>query len=192
MNKISSGAAASCSYLSDSRGSRNDPVCHSSRFGSDLHCLPPELQRLWPSDASPGWFPRGSAALDQSCQCSKRLRKEAGIRHEGREFQTATGAENILFTYQWNPVRRSRQNLIEDQLHHGDGQQHCDFKAELFAPIVRDKEGSHVEAQEEEDGQQKVDNVEQRASLHTDLRREIRQRLKSAKTVRILNQKNLA
>lgn len=170
------GAAAFSSHLSDSWGSRNDPVRRSSCFGSDYRCLRRELPRLWPSDASPVWFPGGSAASDQSCQCSRRLRREAGMRHQGREFKSALRAENTIFTYQWNPVWRSRQNLVENQLHHGDGQQHCDFKAELFTTVVRDKERGHVKAQEEEDGQQKVDNVEQRASLHTDLRREARDR----------------
>lgn len=34
--------------------------------------------------------------------------RQAGIRRQGREFQSALEAEKLLFTYQGDPVRRSR------------------------------------------------------------------------------------
>lgn len=72
-------------------------------------------------------------------------------------------------TDEWDPVGGGRQNFIQDELQHRDGKQNRDLEAELFSPVVWDHEGGQVQTQEEEDGQQEVDDVEQRPPPHGDL-----------------------
>lgn len=83
-----------------------------------------------------------------------------------------TSSPHTRLTYQWNPVGRGWQNFIQDELQHGDGEQHGDLEAELLASFVGDQERGQVQTQEEQDGQQKVDNVEDRPPPHGDLRRD--------------------
>ena len=74
-----------------------------------------------------------------------------------------------FFTYEWNPVWRRRQYIVQDKLHHGDGEQHSDLEAELLATAVWDHEGGQVQTHEEQDGQHEVDDVEASSPLDGDL-----------------------
>lgn len=84
----------------------------------------------------------------------------------------------LFLTYEGDPLGGGRQDLVENQLHHCDGQQHRDLEAELLAASVRDEEGGQVQTQEEEDGQQEVDDVELRPPLHGDLVNDIQEKKK--------------
>ena len=76
-------------------------------------------------------------------------------------------------TNERDPVGRGRQDVVQDELQHGDGEQHGDLEAQLLAAFVCDEEGGQVQTQEEEDGHQEVDDVEDGPPLHVDLSNDI-------------------
>ena len=49
--------------------------------------------------------------------------------------------------------------VIEDELQHRHGEHHRDLKAQLLSALLGDEQGGHVQAHEEPDGQQEVDDV---------------------------------
>ena len=63
------------------------------------------------------------------------------------------------FTYEWDPAGRGGQYVIEDELQHRHGEHHRDLKAQLLSALLGDEQGGHVQAHEEPDGQQEVDDV---------------------------------
>lgn len=76
-----------------------------------------------------------------------------------------------IWTYEGSLVGHGRQDVVQDEQQHGDGQQHGDFEAQLLPTMVRDEEGGQIQAQEEQDGQQEVDDVEEWPPLHGELGR---------------------
>lgn len=85
------------------------------------------------------------------------------------ESRAPTWRQSTSFTYEGDPVGRGRQDFDQNKLHESDGEQHGDLEANLSALSLWDYEGSQVQAQQEQEGQQDVDDVEERMPLHGDL-----------------------
>lgn len=63
--------------------------------------------------------------------------------------QIGKGTSQARLTDERDTVGRGWQNFVQDQLQHGDGQQHGDLKAQLLASFFRDQKRRQVQAQEE-------------------------------------------
>lgn len=72
----------------------------------------------------------------------------------------------IFFTCEGNPVWWTGQDVVEDELHHCDWKQQCDLKANFFSTGVWHQEGAEVQAQEKENRQQEVCDIEDSPPLH--------------------------
>lgn len=85
--------------------------------------------------------------------------------HSQRLLRSGVPHKYLPRTYERRLVRHGRQDVVEDEQQHGDGEQHGDLEAQFLPVAVRDEEGGQVQAQEEEDGQQEVDDVQQGSPL---------------------------
>lgn len=72
-------------------------------------------------------------------------------------------------TYEGSLVGHRRQDFIQDEEKNRYGQKHGHFEAQLLPSIVGNKKGGQIESQEEQDGQQEVDDVQQRPPLNGEL-----------------------
>lgn len=76
-------------------------------------------------------------------------------------------------TYERSLVGHGGQDVVQDEQQYRDGQQHGDFEAQLLSSMVWDEEGGEVQTQEEQDGQQKVDDMEEGPPPHGELGKQV-------------------